>query len=320
MGQRSWHQRWLVFCGVLLVSIYSVPAEQFAVPDLREIAWERHELAPGVQLKQHRFADLFGAPQVISVVAVETERTNVQLRFAAAHQHGRLAMTVAELGQQTGALLAVNGGFFGEDKTANSGILKIDGAILPFTKQEPPELHFVGSSAVGVDWDGHWHFILRPGPRWADDWEEMRHALAGGHALICEGKIYPEIQRAHYESARESAHVLSRHPRTAIGARTNRVILLVTADGRHPKQAEGLTLLQTALLMKSLGCVNAINLDGGGSTTLWRRGKGVINHPSDNKKFDAEGARLIRTAVIVNVKTEDVPSREKPELLRGPQR
>ncbi|MFN7139367.1 MAG: phosphodiester glycosidase family protein, partial [Limisphaerales bacterium] len=45
----------------------------------------------------------------------------------------------------------------------------------------------------------------------------------------------------------------------------------------------------------------AINLDGGGSTTMWLRGKGIINHPSDNKKFDHEGARAIRTAVIVTL-------------------
>lgn len=60
-----------------------------------------------------------------------------------------------------------------------------------------------------------------------------------------------------------------------------------------------MTIDELALLMKDLNCVNALNLDGGGSTTMWIKGKGVVNHPSDNGKFDHEGARAVANAIIV---------------------
>ena len=51
-------------------------------------------------------------------------------------------------------------------------------------------------------------------------------------------------------------------------------------DGRQSGKADGLTIPQMAQLAKYLGLVDAINLDGGGSSTLWVKGKGVINTPS----------------------------------------
>ena len=54
----------------------------------------------------------------------------------------------------------------------------------------------------------------------------------------------------------------------------------------------------TALTWK-LGLVNALNLDGGGSTTLWVRTAGVINHPCDNRRFDPYGQRIVPNAILV---------------------
>ena len=48
-----------------------------------------------------------------------------------------------------------------------------------------------------------------------------------------------------------------------------------------------------------LGLVDALNLDGGGSTTLWVQPAGVINHPCDNHRFDPYGQRVIPTAILV---------------------
>jgi exopolysaccharide biosynthesis protein len=54
--------------------------------------------------------------------------------------------------------------------------------------------------------------------------------------------------------------------------------------------------------MKWLSCVDALNLDGGGSSTMVIRGQpnnGVVNYPSDNKKFDHEGEREVANALVV---------------------
>ena len=54
--------------------------------------------------------------------------------------------------------------------------------------------------------------------------------------------------------------------------------------------------------MKWLGCVNAINLDGGGSTTMFVKGRpngGLLTHPSDNNKFDYQGERPVSNAILI---------------------
>lgn len=294
------------FCCALCFSLFAVAAEQTLTQDLAKDFWNEEQIAPGIQLRQKHFEELFGSPQFISVLAVELNHPTARVGFAAAQQFGEKEMMLPELAEKSGAIATINGGFFGKEPTANSGILKIDGKVFPFTKKEPADLYFVGGSAVGIDAHEQWHFLVHSNAGWPDDWIEVRDALAGGHPLIIDGKIRPEITRKNYDVERESRHVLSQHPRTAIGVTTNRLALLVTVDGRHPGKAAGLTMLQLAMLMKSLGCENGINLDGGGSTTAWVRGKGIVNHPSDNKMFDAEGARRIRTAVIVEI-TELAP-------------
>lgn len=82
-----------------------------------------------------------------------------------------------------------------------------------------------------------------------------------------------------------------RHPRTAIGY-NDAQIMLVMVDGRQPGWSIGMTLPELACLMQELGCTDALNLDGGGSTTAWVRGK-VVNRPSDGRE------RLIANGVLV---------------------
>lgn len=90
-----------------------------------------------------------------------------------------------------------------------------------------------------------------------------------------------------------------RHPRTLVGlAAGGRRILLVTVDGRQPGYSMGMTLRETAALMRALGATEAINLDGGGSTAMaLRNGLGgavLANHPSDK-----EGERPVADALAV---------------------
>lgn len=84
-----------------------------------------------------------------------------------------------------------------------------------------------------------------------------------------------------------------RHPRTAIGQTADRRILLVTVDGRQPGYSAGMTLVELTDLMARLGARDAINLDGGGSTTMVVNGR-VVNRPSD-----ATGERPVANAVGV---------------------
>ncbi len=79
------------------------------------------------------------------------------------------------------------------------------------------------------------------------------------------------------------------HPRSAIGITADERVVMATVDGRHPDESLGVTLDELADLMISRGAVEAINLDGGGSTTLAVRRPGdsnvtVVNAPSDGRE------------------------------------
>lgn len=85
----------------------------------------------------------------------------------------------------------------------------------------------------------------------------------------------------------------NRHPRTMIGTTVEGTIWLVTVDGRQPESSVGMSLVELRTLAHRLGLVNALNLDGGGSTTMWVQGA-VLNKPSD-----ATGPRKVSDALLV---------------------
>ena len=94
---------------------------------------------------------------------------------------------------------------------------------------------------------------------------------------------------------------MNRHPRTAIGKKPDGNIVLFVADGRSPS-TYGLTIPELQLCMRWLGCSDALNLDGGGSSTMVvdeQDNNGVVNCPSDNKIFDHGGEREVANAILI---------------------
>lgn len=79
-----------------------------------------------------------------------------------------------------------------------------------------------------------------------------------------------------------------RQPRTIAAINRNGQLILLTIDGRRPGVSEGATLSEEAALMESLGAVDAMNLDGGGSTAMAVDGK-LVNHTSDATGERADG-------------------------------
>lgn len=104
----------------------------------------------------------------------------------------------------------------------------------------------------------------------------VRAALGGGPRLVRAG----QVEVTGVEERFQPDVLLGRAPRTAVGVTEDGKLLLVVADGRNPAVSSGLTLEELAELMRSLGARDAMNLDGGGSSTLVLRGL-VLNEPSD---------------------------------------
>ncbi|MDD8025367.1 MAG: phosphodiester glycosidase family protein, partial [Acidobacteriota bacterium] len=106
--------------------------------------------------------------------------------------------------------------------------------------------------------------------------------------LLAEGKSI-----ASEAAAFADGFYATRHPRTAIGVRADGTIVLAAVDGRQPGLSVGMTIPELAGLMVDLGCVDALNLDGGGSTTMVVKGE-VVNSPSD-----PGGERAVSDALLV---------------------
>ena len=84
-----------------------------------------------------------------------------------------------------------------------------------------------------------------------------------------------------------------KHPRTAMGYTKDNKLIILVVEGRNPN-AGGATLTQEAQILKDLGCVEALNLDGGGSSCLLINGKETIK-PSDKVQRPVPAVFLIKT-------------------------
>jgi exopolysaccharide biosynthesis protein len=123
----------------------------------------------------------------------------------------------------------------------------------------------------------------------ADNWKQATGVIGGGPQLIKNGRV--EITNTAEKIL--PSFVSDGHPRTAIAKLKSGQILLVTVDGRQPGESVGMSLTMLADLLLEFGAVEAINLDGGGSTTM------VIKNKLVNKPSDATGERPVSDAILV---------------------
>ena len=113
-------------------------------------------------------------------------------------------------------------------------------------------------------------------------------AIAGVPMLVKNGKIDVSWQ----EERSSKAFVDTRHPRTAVAKLHDGKFLMVTLDGRSETSA-GIGLYDLAAYLLELGAVDAMNLDGGGSTTMYIDGK-VVNQPSGSEERKVSDAIIVR--------------------------
>jgi len=104
------------------------------------------------------------------------------------------------------------------------------------------------------------------------EWKNVKHIISGGPYLVKDNEIYVDM------TAQKLGAIGGRNPRSAIGYTKDNNLVLVAVDGREGSSI-GMTLMELARFMKQAGCINAINLDGGGSTVMYVNGQ-VVNNPA----------------------------------------
>lgn len=123
----------------------------------------------------------------------------------------------------------------------------------------------------------------------AKKWK-MQTAVGGGPVLVQAGeiKITNEEERRFYGKA-----IQDKHPRTGMGYTRDNKLIILMIEGRNPGIAEGASLPQMAKIFKDLEAVEALNLDGGGSSCMLVNGKETIR-PSDKKQRPVPAVFVIK--------------------------
>jgi exopolysaccharide biosynthesis protein len=213
--------------------------------------------APGIDYRTFKLAG-----SVAHVVRIDLARDDITIVASSAGERG---LTVSEFARRRGALVAINGDYFDVDFEP-IGLAMGDGIVWATARERIRRQEVVG---VG----GHRLEIFPRGDPLREPEPWMTGAVSGWPAVVedCE----PVAQLPGSDSFTRSPH-----PRTAVGlSGDRRTLYLVVADGRH-EGIDGLTLPELAEFLDGLGACTAINLDGGGSSTLWIR-DGIVNQPSD---------------------------------------
>lgn len=119
---------------------------------------------------------------------------------------------------------------------------------------------------------------------------KMQTAVGGGPVLVQKG----EVMVTNNEELKFAGKGISdKHPRSAMGYTEDGKLIFLVIEGRFPGKAEGATLVQEAQMLKQIGCTEALNLDGGGSSCLLINGKQTIT-PSDK-----EGQRPVPAVFMI---------------------
>ena len=147
-----------------------------------------------------------------------------------------------------------------------------------------------GSAGQWLQKLGNWRLYRSLTGELTPDWlqEGVVHAIGGGPRLLRNGEIDVTGQEERFQADITQG----RAPRTALGVTASGELLLVTVNGRQSNISIGMTLEELAELMRQLGAVDAMNLDGGGSSTMVVRGI-VLNAPSDGTPRPVSNALLV---------------------------
>lgn len=241
----------------------------------------RQALFPGVSYAQR--VEQGEAPQRIHVIAVDLEQRGIAFGVTPADPSGgmeHVARRTTAMLAESGAQVAVNASYFlpfkggskgGEDYYPHEGQpVNVSGSAISGGRQVSPVETEIDRRVEAIVCFGARRIEIVDGQVCP---EGFKDGVAAGPRLLADG------EKKTFEASSFSA----RHPRTAIGISGDRkTAWLVVADGRQ-SDAAGLSLAELAALFADLGASDALNLDGGGSSTLVAEGKGgkpvLLNTP-----------------------------------------
>ena len=237
----------------------------------------------------------FGAPQSVSVVRYDPSRFYSRVIEA----KGENADHTSAIAEKHNAVAAINGSYFNMKILTPETFVKSDGQLLNSENRSE-----ISNGLFLCNPDGTCNVAMSTtstNESVARDWSD---AIGSGPLLIESDREYrysanPRENDIRISESRDRIFFNKRHNRTLIGTGHDGKVYMAVVDGRSAENASGMTIDELTHLSRILNLREALNLDGGGSSTIWVAGTGVLNHPSDNKCFDHAGERRVPNIVAV---------------------
>ena len=276
-----------LFVSLLLVLALCSCGEE--VPTIAEwtlVTQQSRQLAKGVDYMQLTYEDAEGLPYRLYVLTVDPDKSylhtgTVDDSYNLMPQRGQNVADQMRCASENGihAIAAVNGDFFSIKSTyMPSGLCIKDGTVIRENSNYRPFSAFTK--------DGQ--YIICDGKLDKVAYDTLSVAVGGSHVIVRNGMPY-DLQQ-------DSEFSITSHPRTLSGVKEDGTILFVVIDGRQPKHSNGAPLERCARIMIALGAKDAINHDGGGSSTMILHDTDeyiTANTPSDGTLRDVYNSILI---------------------------
>lgn len=282
----------LHFLSVFLLLSTSLFAQSTDSLRFARVNWTTNDVDAAIHWQAASIDSLFGSKQNLNLLTFKNKPRTRRITFASAGDSLKKTSWFAHKHQ---AVVAVNGTFFDTKHGGSVDLIRIDGKTMDTTRLSKRQSRVEHQQAAIVIKRNKLKIIYGgTAPRW-DEQRPEPNVMVTGPLLLLGGKPHPLLKNAFNDN---------RHPRTCACVTTDRRVIWLTADGRNTNAA-GLSLPELTKIMQWLGCRDAINLDGGGSTTMWLAGQGengVVNYPSDGKTWVRTVERPVSNVLLLERK------------------
>lgn len=254
----------LFLCCSLFTATAQTAADSIA---LVSADWQVETLQKGILCRKVSLPSLYGVPQRISILEITPKRFKFDILV---HQPQEETSVVA---RRSGAVAAINGSYFNMKTGVSICYLRKDDVVIDTTATGT--LATVSTGAVFIE---KGKLKLLPWSKQDENSCKLKKGavLSSGPLMLLDGK-------ACNLSVCNQNFVNTKHPRSAVVLTKDKKILLIVVEGRKKGEAEGINIPELTHMIRVLGGKDALNLDGGGSSTLWCAslpGDGLANIPS----------------------------------------
>lgn len=274
--------------------------------------WVVNKLDEGVVHYQFpsQYIKEFDSYQNVNAFSIHPSNTDYEMQFLEINPRDSLSSALSSI---PNAVFGINGTYYEKNKNNNrsTSFFRTDGVLIDSVQINKGDAYY---------WKHEGAFYLSPdnvgivrGNNQVYNQPQYHNIMSGSPLLIenyhPSGSHYVRhhlgnLNQLDYEHP--DRHQGVRHPRTAVAIMEDKTILFIAVDGRSEKAA-GMTAKElTNFIANYFNPKDALNLDGGGSTTFWMQRDidnisetGVINYPTDNRAFDHYGQRRIRNGFVV---------------------